>query len=60
MGKQNKLGISRAEITFIICELICIVLYGLFTDYYGGLADPKNTANDTEARNHMHLKYPLF
>jgi len=32
MGKSD-LGISRAEIVFIICEAICILFYGLFTEY---------------------------
>lgn len=32
MGKSD-FGISRAEITFIVCEAICILFYGLFTEY---------------------------
>lgn len=30
---HNDFGISRAEIVFIICEAICILFYGLFTEF---------------------------
>lgn len=32
MGKSD-FGISRAEIVFIISEAICILFYGLFTEF---------------------------
>jgi DsbC/DsbD-like thiol-disulfide interchange protein len=40
MGKKEKklIGISRAEIVFLICEAICILFYGLFTEF--DLASP--------------------
>lgn len=32
MGKTD-FGISRAEITFMICEAIAILFYGIFTEF---------------------------
>jgi hypothetical protein len=31
--KETEFGVSKAEIVFIICEAICILFYGLFTEF---------------------------
>jgi DsbC/DsbD-like thiol-disulfide interchange protein len=41
MGKAIQL--ERAEFTFLVCEAICILFYGLFTEY-GENASPLSTA----------------
>lgn len=52
--------ISRAEIVFIISEAICILFYGLFTEF-DQYSTPKVTdANNTKAYSIAHSKYPLF
>lgn len=50
MGHSD-IGISRAEIVFILCEAIAILFYGLFTEFddYNKpkiLAANEETAND--------------
>lgn len=35
----EKFGIGRAEITFFISEAICILFYGLFTEYGMGASE---------------------
>lgn len=42
------MGFGRQEITFILCEAICILFYGLFTEYKAG-TDPKTAAADEPA-----------
>lgn len=36
MGEDHKFNIGRAEIVFFISEAVCILFYGLFTEFgYG-------------------------
>ena len=58
MGKTIQLG--RAETTFLVCEAICILFYGLFTKY-GKDASPFSTEkDDEEITDLLQKKYPLF
>lgn len=57
--QKNLIGISRAEIVFLTCEAICILFYGLFTEF--DLASPQlDPAREEEARFDLHNRYPLF
>ena len=62
MGQKKErslIGISRAEIVFLISEAICILFYGLFTEF--DLASPQlDPAREEEARFDLHNRYPLF
>ena len=42
------MGFGRVEITFLLCEAVCILFYGLFTEYKVG-TDPKTLASDEAA-----------
>jgi hypothetical protein len=58
MGKGIHLG--RSEMCFLVCEAVCILFYGLFTEY-GELTSPSSTAADDAVINdHLQQKYPLF
>jgi hypothetical protein len=58
MGKGIELGPS--SMSFLVCESICILFYGLFTDY-GEKTSPLTTADeDKEINKYLHAKYPLF
>ena len=59
MGKSD-LGISRAEIVFIISEAICILFYGLFTefDYYDSTL--RLPAAEAIAQENTWMRYPFF
>ena len=57
---SRKFGIGRSEITFFICEAVCILFFGLFTEYTDS-SDPKITDTDNElSAIYIHDKYPLF
>lgn len=61
MGKKDKklIGISRAEIIFLVSEAICILFYGLFTEF--DLASPQlDPSREADAAYELHDKYPLF
>lgn len=61
MGKKEKslIGISRSEIVFLVCEAICILFYGLFTEFE--LASPQlDPSREGDAAWELHDKYPLF
>jgi hypothetical protein len=46
--------------SFLVCESICILFYGLFTDY-GEKTSPLTTADeDKEINKYLNAKYPLF
>ena len=52
--------IGRAEICFMACEAICILFYGLFTEYDDG-ANPKQSPGDeTRISDFMHDKYAMW
>ena len=54
------MGFGRQEITFLLCEAVCILFYGLFTEFKTG-TDPKTRSIDEPANHtYMHDKYPLF
>lgn len=38
-GEAHGFVFGRAELTFLVCESICILFYGLFTEY-GELTSP--------------------
>jgi hypothetical protein len=58
MGKGIELG--RAETTFLVCEAVCILFYGLFTEY-GDKASPFSSADDdVTITNYIQEKYPFF
>ena len=67
--KAYKLGIGRAEITFFVCEAVCILFYGLFTEFgfgsieenYVDKSSPQtNPADEAAVANFIHERYPLF
>jgi ammonium transporter Rh len=54
------MGFGRVEITFLLCEAVSILFYGLFTEYKEG-SDPKtNAADEAAIQTYMHDKYPCF
>jgi len=54
------MGFGRVEITFILCEAVCILFYGLFTEYNIGTG-PKTLAIEEDGiRTFMHDKYSMF
>lgn len=57
------MGFGRQEITFLLCEAVCILFYGLFTEFKTG-TDPKTISADDDVlgknRSYMHSKYPFF
>lgn len=58
MGKGIQLG--RSEMTFLVCEAVCILFYGLFTEY-GEETSPFSTAeDDVKINDILHNKYALF
>jgi hypothetical protein len=59
MGHSD-IGISRAEIVFVICEAIAILFYGLFTEF-DDLTKPKIVeANEAKADELAWTKYSSF
>ena len=59
-GEAHGFKFGRAELVFLVCESICILFYGLFTEfgeYTSPLSDSK--AND-KATEFLQEKYPLF
>ena len=58
MGHELQLG--RAELTFLVCETICILFYGLFTEYGVGTSPHSTAAEDLVISDHIQQKYPLF
>lgn len=65
-----KAGIGRAEITFFVCEAICILFYGLFTEFGFGSEEEDyvdkstplylNETQQSEVAEFIHERYPLF
>jgi ammonium transporter Rh len=59
-GEAHGFAFGRAELTFLVCESICILFYGLFTEY-GGLTSPySDKAANEKASDFLQEKYPLF
>ncbi len=58
--KETEFGVSKAEIVFIICEAICILFYGLFTEFDMYATPQINPANEAEALNIANSKYAFF
>lgn len=59
MGHSD-IGISRAEIVFIICEAIAILFYGLFTEFDDYNKPKINAANEEGALEIAWTKYAAF
>lgn len=66
---EKKFGIGRAEITFFVCEAVCILFYGLFTEFgygsheedYVDKSSPKlNATEEAAVQEFIHERYPLF
>jgi ammonium transporter Rh len=52
---------SKQELSFLVCEAICILFYGLFTTYDGPLTSPLSDAKtDIDTNAFLKEKYPLF
>ena len=51
---------GRVEITFILCEVICILCYGLFTEYNDGVNPKTPSIEEDGIRITMHDRYPMF
>ena len=52
---------SKQELTFLVCEAICILFYGLFTTYDGAMTSPLSTKETDKVTNeYLKEKYPLF
>lgn len=58
MGKGIHLG--KAELTFLVCETVCILFYGLFTEYGDGTSPQSTAADDVAIKNKIQAQYPLF
>ena len=52
--------IGRAEITFLICEAICILFFGLFTEYADGSSPKTPKGAEAEIQDFMHDKYAMW
>jgi ammonium transporter Rh len=52
--------ISKAEIIFLISEAICILFYGLFTEFNKYETPMILKENEAKAYSIAHSKYPLF
>lgn len=59
MGKSD-LGISRAEIAFIVCEAICILFYGLFTEFDEYTNQKIDPSMAEAAKEKAWTRYPCF
>ena len=58
--EKKMLGISRAEITFFICEMISILFFGLFTQYKD-TTDPETPHSGEPRAQFLNAdKYPMF
>ncbi len=52
---------TKQELTFFVCEAICILFYGLFTTYDGEYTSPLSTKETDKVTNEfLKEKYPLF
>jgi hypothetical protein len=52
---------SKQELTFLVCEAICILFYGLFTNYDDPLTSPLSDKDTDKVTNEfLKEKYPLF
>lgn len=52
---------SKQELTFLVCEAVCILFYGLFTTFDGPLTSPLSDATSDKLTNaFLKEKYPLF
>jgi hypothetical protein len=58
--QDHSAQISRAEIVFLISEAICILFYGLFTEFNQYNSPMVTGANEKKAYQIAHSKYPLF
>jgi len=54
------MGFGRVEITFILCEAVCILFYGLFTEYNIGTSPKTQASEEPDIKNYMHDKYAMF
>lgn len=58
--EEKKLHLGRSELTFLVCEAVCILFYGLFTKF-GELTSPLTTEIEEKAvSEYLQFKYPLF
>jgi ammonium transporter Rh len=57
---HNDFGISRAEIVFIICEAICILFYGLFTEFDKYTSTMADLTHSHDAEEKAWQRYPVF
>jgi hypothetical protein len=58
--EDHSAQISRAEIVFLISEAICILFYGLFTEFNEYNTPMILEKNEKKAYQIAHSKYPLF
>jgi hypothetical protein len=59
MGKSG-FEISKSEIVFIICEAICILFYGLFTEFDDYNTPKIKAENEHKADEIAWTRYPSF
>lgn len=57
---HNDYGISAAEITFIICEAICICFYGLFCQFDQWDYQQTSATDEPTAQQIAWTRYPYF
>jgi ammonium transporter Rh len=53
-------NLSRSELTFLISEAICILFYGLFTEYADGANPKQDPADEAKIQLYMHDKYAMW
>ena len=53
-------GIGRAEMTFIVCQVIVILFYGLFVEFGKGTSVHSTEDEDTTTADELHTRYPLW
>jgi len=60
MGHHSEIGISKAEIVFIISEAIAILFYGLFTEFDDFNKPKIHAENEEVALEIAWTKYASF
>ena len=51
---------NRGALTYVICQLLVILFFGLFTEYKSEGGDPRSKAQDEVATENLKNHYPSF
>jgi ammonium transporter Rh len=59
-GEAHGFVFGRAELTFLVCESICILFYGLFTEFGEYTSPYSGDKENDKSTDFLQEKYPLF